>query len=212
MSKPREMVNQSLLKNNQLRVSEEREPFHIEFRNAPFVTRASKRKKESAQWYCQLARVITQRGWVDRCVSQMGEKGWQKGSEATRWDPEPISWENFLTSNGQFQVEVVWTRYLRCKSSQLTIPSPCDREASWWVAHPCGRTWGGCYWHRRLTFIVYHGREKVGNLVCLSSWYDSQREKSPQETFSNIWFSALETMFIIKHAPGFIFFCLAVGQ
>lgn len=62
----------------------------------------------------------------------MGEKGWQKGSEATRWDPEPISWENFLTNNDQFQVEVVWTRSLRCKSSQLTIPSPCDHEASWW--------------------------------------------------------------------------------
>lgn len=46
MSKLREMVNQNLLKNNQLRVSEEREPFHIEFRNAPFIARASKRKKK----------------------------------------------------------------------------------------------------------------------------------------------------------------------
>lgn len=117
--------------------------------------------------------------WLSGQVCQSnGGEGVAKRIRSTRWDPEPISWENFLTSNGQFQVEVVWTRYLRCKSSQLMIPSPCDREASWWVAHPCGLTWGGCYWHRRLTFIVYHGREKVGNLVCLSSWYDSQRERS----------------------------------
>lgn len=62
MSKPREMVNQNLLKNNQLRVSEEREPFRIEFRNAPFVARASKRKKnqpsDTANWLGSLLSVV----------------------------------------------------------------------------------------------------------------------------------------------------------
>lgn len=54
--------------------------------------------------------------------------------------------------------------------------------------------------------------KKAGNLICLSNWYDSQREKSSQELVSSMWFSAFNTLLIIKHAPGFIFFCLAVEQ
>lgn len=59
--------------------------------------------------------------------------------------------------------------------------------------------------------FIWEGK-RAGNLICLSSWYDSQRDKSSQELVSSIWFSAFNTLFIIKHAPGFIFFCLAVRQ
>lgn len=55
-------------------------------------------------------------------------------------------------------------------------------------------------------------RKRAGNLICLSSWYDSQRDKSSQELVSSVWFSAFNTLFIIRHAPGFIFFCLAIRQ
>lgn len=55
-------------------------------------------------------------------------------------------------------------------------------------------------------------KKRTGDLICLSSWYDSQRGKSSRELVSSVWFSAFNTLFIIKHAPGFIFFCLAVGQ
>lgn len=139
LSKPREMVNQNLLKNNQLRVSEEREPFHIEFRNAPFIARASKRKKISPVILPTSSGHYSARLSGQVCQSNGGE-GVAERIRSHKVGSEPISWENFLTSNDQFQVEVVGTRYLRCKSSQLTIPSPCDREASWWVAHPCGLT------------------------------------------------------------------------
>lgn len=55
-------------------------------------------------------------------------------------------------------------------------------------------------------------RERVWNFICLSKGYDVQEGRSFQDVFNGISSLALNTEFIIKYAPEFIFFCQAVGQ
>lgn len=59
----------------------------------------------------------------------------------------------------------------------------------------------------------YVGEEKeFGIFICLSKWCDVQEGRSFQDMFNSLSSLAFNSMFIIKYAPEFIFFCQAVGQ
>lgn len=55
-------------------------------------------------------------------------------------------------------------------------------------------------------------RERVWNFICLSKWCDLQKGQSFQDMFNSLSSLAFNTMFIIRYAPEFIFFCQAVGK
>lgn len=107
-------------------VSEEGEPFHIKFRNAPLIARASKRKKINP---VTLDHVLTPHCWGNRCISWMEGKGSRKDQQFQGGVRSPSAGRGFLASDDRFQMKVVWTRYFLCKSFQPKSRSTFDWES-----------------------------------------------------------------------------------
>lgn len=56
------------------------------------------------------------------------------------------------------------------------------------------------------------GEKWIWNFICLSKCYDVQEGQTFQDMFNSLSSLAFNTVFIIKHAPEFIFLCQAIGQ
>lgn len=67
-------------------------------------------------------------------------------------------------------------------------------------------------WGSVLLLFLCGRRKWVWNFICLSKCYDVQEGQSFQDMFNRLSSLAFNTVFIIKHAPEFVFFCQAIGQ
>lgn len=164
--------------------------------------------------------------WTDGSVTWENE--WQKLQVKT----SPGGWgtvRRWHFSGDQFYTEVGWRRYFRwarcpLQNSTQEQASLGDGEVNRWVPIALlpqfSSLWIQKLFHDELAinrgsvFLLFlcGRRERVWNFICLSKWCDVQEGQSFQDMFNSLSSLAFNTMFIIKYAPEFIFFCQAVGQ
>jgi hypothetical protein len=155
---------------------------------------------------------------MDQSRGRMAAETTVKTSPVLRWKGSVVRWALF--SHDPFYVEVDQRRYFRwagftlqncqCKNGLYLAMMKEGDKCDYLIAVLSSKTVWGLAINRGSLFPLFlcGRRERAWNLICLNKCVICKKFSH----FNSISCLVFNTMFIIKYAPEFIYFCQAVGQ